>query len=404
MKINVIGGGHVGLPLALFLAKFGKHEVCIVEKNPETHAKISTVKEMLYDEPGFGNLHEYEYKTATSTIMAPEAEAYIVCVPTPVTKNGTPDLSHVTSVLTELYICFESRGGPRPLVVIRSTIPMGSFFGLWKTFSHGDYSYRLVVAPERLAEGKAYEELKNLPQIIGSHDNDEFDVCQEIFSWCDIIEVTPDQAAFMKLATNAYAYANFAIANELSMIGRNYGISFNEMRTKMMEEYPRLNGMPQAGLTAGTCLRKDWRLLTHEVSGGTLFDSAGKVNEDFPRYVADECLQNYGRVDYVVGLGFKPGSTDLRDSLTGSILNYVFLKTGVMPRVIDPLFEPGVYYLNPDGSIWTHQEVGFSFAGRQPFLVVAPSKLNEFDLLVDVVIYAMPYKDKVEFTNSISCW
>lgn len=399
MKVTIVGAGHVGLPLGLFMERVGKHNVSFVEQDKNLVEKLMTSEDMLFGEDGFGNLQSYNFDVFENIVRCPESEAYIICVPTPLDSTGVPE---VQTLMSAMITTFTKAKAENALVVIRSTIPMRFSNLIERARRQASFGGEVIYAPERLAEGQAWNELMSFPQIIG-HDSvllgPEVDTIKELFNYTECLFVTLEEAAFMKLATNAYSYAHFAIANELQMIAISNGLDFSSLRKDMMMWYPRLESLPKPGLTAGTCLRKDWKLLTNNIAGETFFGSAHKTNEDYPDFIVDAAMVEYGAVDVVVGLGFKPYSADLRDSLSAKVIQSVFFHCGHSPYAIDPFVENGLYSI-VDGQIvkWEPGVKGLTF------MVVDHNTISQAKKETDAAVFALPYQNIVQFKRYVSAW
>ena len=100
----------------------------------------------------------------------------------------------------------------------------------------------MAYCPERIAEGEAFRELVQLPQIVGSENEEISQVVTSLFRKLNIetIQTSLQNAVFTKLFSNAYRHANFSIVNEFSNIAFENNINFNEIVKIASKKYPRL--------------------------------------------------------------------------------------------------------------------------------------------------------------------
>ena len=329
MKIAVVGTGRVGLPLALAFIEAGA-DVIGVEINPETREAINNDRRMPFLEPGFdeiinsGKLHLQE-----TLENLEDVDYFVVTVGTPLLHHIETDLSAVTRVTTEIA----SQIKPGQTLVMRSTTAPNTTQYVKKLleknsgYTVGNEIY-LACCPERILEGKAREELLALPQIIGTQDEASADAAGALFEslgvevlHCDFIT-----AELVKLFNNVSRYAYFAITNVLSMIAIDYGAEPYEILNLTNYKYPRpINAKP--GFTAGTCLRKDFGMLSEAYWSADILVSSWRINETMPKFLVDAAKRRWGDLSdmriAVLGYSFKRDADDVRDTLTDKVVRYL---------------------------------------------------------------------------------
>jgi UDP-N-acetyl-D-mannosaminuronic acid dehydrogenase len=180
----------------------------------------------------------------------------------------------------------------------------------------------VVFCPERIAEGKALDELFRLPQLVAGRDDAAVSRAEKLFAHltADTVRLSPEEAELAKLFTNTWRYLKFAVANQLYMIANNYGLDYERIRSALAFDYPRAADLPSAGLAAGPCLLKDtMQLAAFNNNNFVLGHAAMMINEGLPLYVADRMEQRFGLPDRTVGIlgmAFKADSDDARASLS----------------------------------------------------------------------------------------
>ena len=320
--IVIVGGcGHVGLPLGIVMADAGL-KVVLYDLNK---AAVDLVNDgvLPFEEPDAAPiLHRVTrsgHLLASSDPSAiSRARSVIVVIGTPVDEHLNPDLFAVPDAI----MAFSDHLNHGQLLVLRSTIYPGVTARVEDLVNALDKSIDVVFCPERIAEGKAMEELSSLPQIVSSRTERGFVRAEELFGViaAETIRLEPEEAELAKLFTNTYRYIKFAIANQFFMIANEYGLDFDRIRGALTQNYPRAADMPRAGLAAGPCLFKDtMQLAAFNNNGFTLGHSAMLVNEGLPLYLVSQADDRYtleGKTVGILGMAFKSESDDIRSSLS----------------------------------------------------------------------------------------
>jgi UDP-N-acetyl-D-mannosaminuronic acid dehydrogenase len=157
---------------------------------------------------------------------------------------------------------------------------------------------------------------------VGSRTDSARDRAAALFSRLtdELVFVTPEEAELAKLFTNTWRYIKFATANQFYMMANDRGLDFERIRTAITLGYPRASDMPGAGFAAGPCLFKDTMQLA-AFSNNTfgLGHAAMLINEGLPLYLVDRAERQYDLQEMTVGIlgmAFKGGSDDIRESLS----------------------------------------------------------------------------------------
>jgi UDP-N-acetyl-D-mannosaminuronic acid dehydrogenase len=315
------GGGHVGLPLAIALAEQGAGVV--VYDVSEEVVKLLNDAVLPFEEPGAGAILERVVTdgrliATTDPAAVSCAESVIVVIGTPVDEHLNPDPYAIPRALQGAsgHLC------DGQLLVLRSTVYPGVTALVERQLADLDVDIDVAFCPERIAEGRAMVELHALPQIVGSRTDRARDRAAALFSRLtdELVFVTPEEAELAKLFTNTWRYIKFATANQFYMMANDRGLDFERIRTAITAGYPRAQDMPSAGFAAGPCLFKDTMQLA-AFSNNTfgLGHAAMLINEGLPLYLVDRAERQYDLQSMTVGIlgmAFKGGSDDIRESLS----------------------------------------------------------------------------------------
>jgi UDP-N-acetyl-D-mannosaminuronic acid dehydrogenase len=255
--------------------------------------------------------------SADPTVVS-EAEHVVVVVGTPVDDHLNPDPQAVPGAVGDLLS--HLRDGQH--LVLRSTVYPGVTAMVERVVATAGKDVDVSFCPERIAEGRAMEELRKLPQIISARTPEALARADALFRQLteSTIPLEPEEAELAKLFTNTWRYIKFAAANQLFMIANDYGLDFERIRSALREEYPRAADMPGPGLAAGPCLLKDtMQLAAFNNNNFTLGQAAMLVNEGMPLYVVARMEKRWPLSKLtvgVLGMAFKGGSDDIRSSLS----------------------------------------------------------------------------------------
>src|SRR5205814_5181483 len=179
----------------------------------------------------------------------------VVVIGTPIDEHHNPDMGAVDRAIDE--IADNLRDGQ--LLVLRSTVYPGVTAVVERLVERLGVDVDVAFCPERIAEGKALEELGELPQIVAARSPRAVERATKLFRNLthEVVFLEPEEAELAKLFTNAWRYIKFATANQLYMIANDFGLDYERIRSAVTQNYPRANDMPGAGFTAGPCLFKD---------------------------------------------------------------------------------------------------------------------------------------------------
>ncbi|MDE3069965.1 MAG: nucleotide sugar dehydrogenase [Acidobacteriota bacterium] len=327
--VAVIGLGRVGLPLALSFAARGL-SVIGIDNDPE---RLSAVRDgrMPFLEPGGQELLDAALAARTLALsehVRDGARARFI-----VMTLGTPSFSHIEIDMGQIRGALDdlmSALHPGHVLILRSTIAPGTtefvagYLAKHRGFAIGEEVY-VAHAPERIAAGRFLEEIDTLPCIVGGVGEESGRRVAELFSVfaAPIVQTTPAQAELAKIWTNILRYTTFALPNLLMMDCERYGANVFDVIELINRDYPR-GGIALPGLTAGTCLRKDFAFSEERSNAPGMLLAVSRVNESVPLFLVEGLRRRMsslaGRKVAVLGLAFKADTDDERDSLAHKLI------------------------------------------------------------------------------------
>ncbi|MGB0097273.1 MAG: nucleotide sugar dehydrogenase [Solirubrobacteraceae bacterium] len=327
--ISVIGLGRVGLPLALTFADRGMR-VLGVDHDPALLASLRN-RQMPFAEAGTQELLERvadagRLEFAQRAADAAQADDIVLTL-------GTPSFSHIESDLRQVRSAVDDllpRLRPGHALILRSTIAPGTtdfvagYVEKRRGLRIGEDLF-VAHAPERIAAGRFLEEISTLPCIIGGVGDPSTARAADVFSvfGAPIVRTTPVQAELAKIWTNILRYATFALPNLLMMDCDRYGANVFEVIDLINRDYPR-GGIAMPGLTAGTCLRKDFAFSEERSNAPGMLLAVSRVNEAVPLFLVEGIKRRIGSLHSkkvaVLGLTFKRDTDDERDSLSPKLI------------------------------------------------------------------------------------
>ena len=338
-EVCIVGTGRVGLPLGLSMTEVGLRATGIDVDTSLIEAVNSG--RMPFAEPHYDDLvASKKFVVHDDPVIVSKAETLIVTVGTPLHNHIETDLGQVQRVLTSI----KDHLRPNQLIVLRSTVAPGTttFVKKWleghTKFTLGKDLF-LAFCPERIAEGKAYEELRTLPQIVGAEDEGSSRRATELFGKLtdEVLQTNYITAELVKLFNNISRYVQFAVANQFALVADTFGANIFEARRLANHNYPRCD-LASPGFTAGTCLRKDFGMINEWNPYPDMLLSAWKMNEYTPAMLVDYLRKRtelHGKRVAVLGMSFKANTDDIRDSLVPKLYRYVERQVPAEIRISD---------------------------------------------------------------------
>lgn len=327
--VCVVGLGYIGLPTAAMLSSRGcrviglevsAHIVDTVNRG-ETHIVEPDLNALVAEAVAAGRL--------SATLAAPEAEVFVIAVPTPFKEGMQPDLRFVEQAAHAIA----PRLRPGNLVILESTSPVGATeqLGGWLAQARPDLRFPdrasgesdvcVAYCPERVLPGRVMQELISNDRIIGGLTpacSDRAAAFYRIFVEGACIITNARTAEMCKLSENSFRDVNIAFANELSMICDRLGIDVWEL-IRLANRHPRVDILQPGAGVGGHCIAVDpWFIVASSPDEARLIRSAREVNDGKSEWVvakvAAAVAQRGEAAVACFGLSFKPNIDDLRES------------------------------------------------------------------------------------------
>jgi UDP-N-acetyl-D-mannosaminuronic acid dehydrogenase len=342
--IAVVGLGYIGLPLAAALADAGR-QVFGLDTDPAAQ-EAARRGEPAFAEPGVGPLLRSLRPgalTVGSRLPDTAPAAVIICVGTPadpVTRR--PDLRDLEAAVASVTPGL----GDDTLVVLRSTVPIGTCRTVVEPLLRRQVAQPLLAfCPERTIQGRALDELRTLPQIVGGLDERSTRRAVELLKL-----VAPDQvvvsgleaAEAVKLICNAHTDMLYGFGNEVALIAERFGLDAYELIESANLHYPRPD-LARPGYVGGSCLVKDpYLLIDVSTRAGyvpAIVSAARAVNESLPGRATDRVLTALaGRGPLVeqkvlvAGIAYKghPETDDVRGAASVEVARRLAGRVGVL--------------------------------------------------------------------------
>ena len=331
--VAIVGAGYVGLPLAQVFAEAGR-SVVLVDVNAPRVEQINRGESYIEDVPSdaLKRLVENGLAATTDYDQLREADAILIALPTPLSKQREPDLSIVLSATEEIA----KRLRPGHLVVLESTTYPGTTRGELLPILERlsglavGADFHLAFSPERVDPGRTDWTTRNVPKVVGGITEACSDAAAALYG--SAIETvhrvsTPEAAELTKLLENIFRSVNIALVNELAMLCERMNIDVWEViGAAATKPFGFMSFKPGPGL-GGHCIPIDPFYLTwkaREFDFTTRFiELAGEVNQNMPYYCRSLVSQalNHGagkslsesRI-LVLGVAYKPDIGDMRES------------------------------------------------------------------------------------------
>lgn len=376
-----MGLGYVGLPLAVRAAEQG-HSVIgydpVLPKIESLQAGQSYIEDISNARLG-EIVRDHSFVPISNERYLDEFDVGIITVPTPL-KERVPDLSYIEEAAKVLARRM-TRG---TLVVLESTTYPGTTEEFVTRVIENESGmvagrdYYLGFSPERIDPGNKTWNFVNTPKIVSGIDDESLDLVRDFYSTiCDtVVPVSsPKVAELAKIIENTFRHVNIALVNEMAMFANELDIDIWEAITAAnTKPFGFMKFLPGPG-AGGHCLPVDaaylsWRVRTTLNKTFKFIELADDVNSHMPDYVverASRLLNDHrkplnGSNVLVLGLAYKPGTSDMRESPSMRVIK-LLQEHGALVSVSDPYVRD-----------WE----------KNPVIYEPEAKASEFDLVIVV--------------------
>jgi UDP-N-acetyl-D-glucosamine dehydrogenase len=331
--VAIVGAGYVGVPLAQVFAEAGR-SVLLVDRDADRVAQLNRGESYIEDVPSETLkrlVDEHGLRATTDYDELRDADAILIALPTPLSKQREPDLSIINSAAEKI----SQRLRKGHLIVLESTTYPGTTREevLPRLEASGlkvGEDFNLAFSPERVDPGREDWTTKNVPKVVGGITDACTERAAELYgSAVDTVHrvTSPESAELTKLLENIFRSVNIALVNEMAQLCERMKIDFWEVvDAAATKPFGFMSFKPGPGL-GGHCIPIDPFYLTwkaREFDFYTEFiELAGKVNENMPwhcRSLVSQAL-NHGKQKslkgsevLVLGVAYKPNIGDMRES------------------------------------------------------------------------------------------
>ena len=356
MKISVFGLGYVGAVSLACLARDG-NDIIGVDVDPAKLKLIQDGKTPVVEE-GMVDLMRSVCQsgkvTATTDVnqAVMGSEISFICVGTPSARNGSQDLTAIERISTQLGEAIKNKSEPH-VVVFRSTVIPGTTEGVVRekleaaSEKTDGKDFYLCFQPEFLREGSSIRDYDNPPlTVIGSNSEFASSTLKRLFGHlpCEFVETSIRTAETMKYCSNNFHAVKITFANEMARLCDAYGVNPFEVMELMCRD-TQLNISPaylKPGFAfGGSCLPKDLRATAYLAKVNDvqlpMLESVLVSNREHIEQAIAKVLESGAKRVTMLGLSFKPGTDDLRES------PMVTLAEALIGKGIElSIFDPGV--------------------------------------------------------------
>lgn len=354
MRISVFGLGYVGAVSLACLARDG-HDVIGVDLDPHKLDLIRSGRSPIVEE-GIQELMRKVVDSGKVRVTTDAAEAIrdsdltFVCVGTPSSPNGSQDLSAIRRVTMEIGRALRETGRHHT-IVLRSTAQPGTVEELFRptleehSGRKSDRDFAVCFQPEFLREGTSIKDYDNPPvTIVGARDPAATERLREVFGHlpCEFAVTSIGVAELMKYACNAFHALKITFANEMGRISQSVGVDARQVMELVCKD-TRLNiskaYMKPGFAFGGSCLPKDLRAMNYlgkmrDLTLPMMGSLMGSNRAHIDHALSMVMVPGVRRVS-LLGLSFKPGTDDLRESPLVAVAERLIGK-GYELRIYDP--------------------------------------------------------------------
>lgn len=352
-RVSIIGLGYVGLPLALAIERSGKYEVLGFDVSEGKVKAINNGDCPIDDDVAEKDLEQLGLHATTNEKEIKGSDYFIICVPTPVLDDHTPDYSFV---ITASEVAGRNMDG-YSTVILESTVNPGTCNEIViPTISDASgkeagKDFNVAMCPERINPGDPKWNVYNIPRNIGSYVSEKTKEVADFyrsFMEADVNEVSSLKIAeATKIVENTFRDINIAFVNELAKSFDAMGIDLIEtLNGSGNKPFAFMKHYPGRGV-GGHCIAVDpYYLIKRAAKSGfnhEFLKIARAVNNSMPKYTVQRLQEGLNDVEMpikgtkvlLLGLSYKSNIKDIRESPSFEILK-VLEEKGAEVKVFDP--------------------------------------------------------------------
>ncbi len=353
MKVSIIGTGYVGLVSGVCFAELGHQVLCVDtvrEKVNSINEGVPPIFEEGLEELLRNHLRSGSFRATADYSEVPDTDITFLCVGTPSHEDGSLDLKYLLKATEDLGKALAKKKG-RHTVVVKSTVPPNTTRDLvrpllLRTSGKAEEDLGLAMNPEFLKEGMAVKDFLNPDRVvIGAVDDRAYREVSSLYERIEapVLRTDLSTAEMIKMASNAFLAARISLVNELGNLCKSLGLDFREV-AKGVGMDPRVGPLfLKAGCGfGGSCFPKDVKSIRAQARSlgvrTDMLDATLSVNEMQPRKVIElleKRTEVYGSTVAVLGLAFKPGTDDIREASSLTVVAEL-LRKGARVRAYDP--------------------------------------------------------------------
>jgi UDPglucose 6-dehydrogenase len=351
-RIGIFGAGYVGLVTGACFAELG-HDVAVRDVVPDKIDALGRGEVPIY-EPGLEELLVRNAARLRFTLdvrdAVEHADFVFICVGTPPTYSGDADLSAVWTVIDELQA---AAGLARPIVVMKSTVPVGTGEKVRSALdARGLEHVGYASNPEFTAEGTAVRDFLHPDRIVvGAFDDADGQAVAELHNGIEanIVHMDVASAEMVKLASNAFLMTRISFINEIANVCEATGADVVKVAEAVGLDRRLGPHFLRAGIGyGGSCFPKDSLALKQLAANSgyhfQLLNAVIEVNELQKRRVIAKLQKHLGRLRgkrvALLGLAFKPRTDDMREA-PSLVLGARLMAEGAEVRCWDPVATAG---------------------------------------------------------------
>jgi len=396
VKISVIGAGYVGLVTAVCLAKLG-NDIVLIDIDEDKLKAISNRLSPTYEEGLSELLSQVHIQVSTDYEKILPSDIVLICVGTPSDGSGSIILEHISQAAKQIAEVLK-RKQDYCVVTVKSTVAPGTTEELVIPILEASgrkagRDFGVCMSPEFLREGKAIHDFLHPARVvIGEYDSKSGDMLHRLYQSfkAPVLRTNLRTAEMIKVASNAFLATKISFINEVGNICKQLGIDTYEVARGMGFDARIGSSFLNAGIGfGGSCLPKDLKMLIARAKKTgyepTILQGVLNLNEAQALKLVEALKRHVslkGAVIGLLGLAFKPGTDDVRDSRAIKIVE-ALLQEGAVVNAYDPLAVRNFSKLFPQIGYVTKEEILNSDA---ILIVTEWEEFNHLDYRGKVVI------------------